>query len=209
MGFASCASGAFLLARFFGGAFAGALVVVFCDASSRPPRLRFLACCLGAPGCLDLGAAAFLSGRGTCVFANCPRKSAFLGFLGPSVRFGCAFFGTCRGFLLAAPMGEYLPVVNRAPWRVATIGTRAGSRISLGLASMRNRPSGSSTALGFWGLPVILRDERRRFRSIWSFSSVGLCSSSRLFSLLFTSAVLFLLAFLFRATRSSVCCSWS
>ena len=64
----SCASGAFPLGCFFGGTFAHALVVVFCDASSRPPRLRFLAFCLGAPGCLDLGAAAFLSGRGTCVF---------------------------------------------------------------------------------------------------------------------------------------------
>ena len=95
VGFAFCASGAFLLGRFFGGAFAGVLVVVFCDASSSPPRLRVLALCLGAPGCLDLGAAAFLSGRGACVFANFSRKSAFRGFLGPGVRFGCAFFRTC------------------------------------------------------------------------------------------------------------------
>ena len=54
-----------------------------------------------------------------------------------------------------------------------------------------------------------LRDERRRFRSISSFSSVGLCSRTRLVPPLPTSAVLFLLAFCFRATRSSVCCSWS
>ena len=68
-----------LFRRFLPVAFAGVVVAVFCDASCRLRRLG-LPLCLGSPGCLGLGGAAFLSGRGRCVFANFAIKSAFLGF---------------------------------------------------------------------------------------------------------------------------------